>query len=155
MEDKTNTIFYTLNHGLYKSDFNGENPKRLADNVTSYQYADGWLYFNRYGTLVRLNSDTSAEEEVMSFSSFAFNVNGAYVYYTDGYSVYRYKIGTTDEPKMLNIEPYNEDKKFETIHVLPSGIYLNQQETGWAYRLTFDGHFINFMGLDHTEEQKN
>lgn len=153
MDKPSDTIFYILRGHLYKSDFKGNNPTKLIDDVSQYQYSDGWIYFERDGQLTRYAVDTGTEEEVMSLRGVtSYNVNGAYVYYTDGDNVFRKKLGAADEPKKLNVNPSYSHTELKDMAILPSGIYL--YDTLSPYHLTFEGHFVELRKLEKIDSTK-
>lgn len=150
MDKPSNSIFYTLHNSLFQSDLAGNNPKKLIDGVKEYQYSDGWVYFDRDGKLIRFETASGKEEEVMSLSGIkSYNVNGTYVYYTEGANVFRQKLGSTDAPKQLNVTSTNS---VEDLAVLPSGVYL-YNNLG-PIHLTFEGHFISLRSLEKIDVTK-
>jgi len=149
MDKKSDSIFYTLHNNVYRSDFDGKNPQKLVDGVYKYQYADGWIYFDREGTLTRYEVATGAEEQVMSLKDVnAYNVNGAFVYYILDDNVFRKALGTAEEGKQLNVDGMSVSGQLEDLHVLPSGLYFYDDIS--IYRLDFEGHVTQIRDLEHT-----
>ncbi len=142
-EEADGWIYYCSDGCIYKIRLNGSDRIKLSDDTAEYLVVvDGWIYF--YGGTLDVDGEPidigvykmrtdGSERSKLGYLSEQFNVSGGYIFYANYDGIYRIRLNSSEETKLI-------DDRHAHIAVEDSWIYYFIPRENGIYRIRTGVH---------------